>query len=151
MSEILTPRAATDVLSQTDFFSVLTDQQRASVSRICGRQDFPEAQPIYNHGEPAKYFYVLAEGTVRFAVGFGRRNASAGDMLRRGNVFGWAALTPAAKYRIATASCLTPCTVLAIEGDEFLDLMEQDNALGFQVMKQLNLLITGTLTAFAAG
>ncbi len=118
MSEILTPRAATDVLSQTDFFSVLTDEQRASVSRICGRQDFPEAQPIYNHGEPAKYFYVLAEGTVRFAVGFGRRNASAGDMLRR---------------------------------DEFLDLMEQDNALGFQVMKQLNLLITGTLTAFAAG
>jgi CRP-like cAMP-binding protein len=151
MAEILTPRAAIDVLSQTDFFSVLTDGQRASVSRICRRQEFPEAQPIYNHGEPAKYFYVLAEGTVRFAVGLGGRNAPAGDMLRRGKVFGWAALTPTAKYRIATASCLTPCAVLAIDGDEFLDLMEQDNALGFQVMKQLNLLITGTLTAFAAG
>ena len=151
MTEILTPRATIDVLEQTDFFSVLTDEQRAGVSRICRRQDFPEAQPIYNHGELAKYFYVLAEGTVRFAVGFGRRNASAGDMLRRGNVFGWAALTPTTKYRIATASCLTPCAVLAIDGDEFLGLMEQDNALGFQVMKQLNLLITGTLTAFAAG
>jgi hypothetical protein len=29
--------------------------------------------------------------------------------------------------------------------------MEQDTALGFQLMKQLNLLVTGTLTAFAAG
>jgi toluene monooxygenase system ferredoxin subunit len=152
MADILTPpRATIDMLSVTDFFSVLTTEQRARVSGICRWQEFPEAQPIYSHGEPAKYFYVLADGAVRFAIGFGGRNASAGDMLRRGNVFGWAALTPAARYRIATASCVTPCTVLAIDGEEFLDLMETDNALGFRVMKQLNLLITGTLTAFAAG
>lgn len=152
MSDILTrPRTPIDILSQTDFFAVLTPEQLERVSGISQLQECAEGCRIYNHGEPAKYFYVLIEGMVRFAIGFGNRNASAGDILRRGKVFGWAALTPGAKYRIATASCVTPCTVLAIHGDAFIDLMEQDYALGFQVMKRLNLLITGTLTAFAAG
>jgi len=152
MSDILArPRAPIDVLSQTDFFAVLSREQLGRVSGISQVQECAEGCQIYSHGDPAKYFYVLVEGTVRFAIGFGNRNASAGDILRRGKVFGWAALTPGAKYRIATASCVAPCTVLAIDGDGFVSLMEQDNALGFQVMKRLNLLITGTLTAFAAG
>jgi len=152
MSDVLTrPRAPMDVLSQTDFFAVLTPEQLHRVAAISQLQEHEEGFRIYGHGDAAKYFYVLAEGTVRFAIGFGDRRAPGGDMLRRGNVFGWAALTPGAKCRIATASCVTPSTVLAIEGDALIDLMEQDPALGFQLMKQLNLLITGTLTAFAAG
>jgi hypothetical protein len=152
MSDTLTPpRAPADVLSQTDFFAVLTPDQLRRVGSISQIQEHAEGVRIYNHGDPAKYFYVLAAGMVRFAIGFGNRKASAGDILRRGNVFGWAALTPGAKCRIATASCVTHCTVLAIDGDTLNDLMEQDTALGFQLMKQLNLLVTGTLTAFAAG
>jgi len=151
MSDMSTrPRSPIDVLSQADFFAALTPEQ---LQRICGvsqMQECEEGCRIYNHGDPAKDFYVLVEGMVRFAIGFGNRNASAGDILRRGKVFGWAALTPGAKYRIATATCVTPCTVLAIDGDALVDLMEQDNALGFQLMKRLNLLVTGTLTAFAA-
>lgn len=145
------PRTPVDVLSETDFFAALNPQQLERVSCISQLQECAEGFRIYNHGDPAKYFYVLIDGMVRFAIGFGSRNAPAGDLLRRGNVFGWAALTPGPKYRIATASCVTPCTVLAIDGDAFVGLMEQDPALGYQVMKGLNLLITGTLTAFAAG
>jgi toluene monooxygenase system ferredoxin subunit len=151
MSDILTrSRAPLDVLSQTDFFAALAPEQLARVAAICQLQECAEGLRIYNHGDSAKYFYVLAEGTVRFAIGFGSRHAAAGDILRRGHVFGWAALTPGARYRIATASCVTPCTVLAIDGDALMGLMEQDTALGYRLMKQLNLLITGTLTAFAA-
>jgi len=32
-----------------------------------------------------------------------------------------------------------------------LMLMDQDHGLGYRVMKQLNVLITGNLTAFASG
>jgi CRP/FNR family transcriptional regulator, cyclic AMP receptor protein len=152
MSDTFTrSRVPTDVLSQTDFFAVLTPEQLQRVAAISQLQEHPEGVRIYNHGDPATYFYVLADGIVRFVIGFGNRNASAGDILRRGNVFGWAALTPGAKSRIATASCVTRCTVLAIDGDALNDVMEQDTALGFQLMKQLNLLVTGTLAAFAAG
>ena len=65
--------------------------------------------------------------------------------------------------RIRRPNVNSPVPVVSLSGEEFFqqgqnnigdtlnDLMEQDTALGFQLMKQLNLLVTGTLTAFAAG
>jgi len=145
------PRAPIDVLAHTDFFVPLEGDQLARVGAIGRMLELPEGHLIYKHGQAATHFYVLAEGMVRFALGFGSRNAAAGETLRKGNVFGWAALIPGAKLRIATASCVTPCSILAIDGEAFVELMEQDPSMGFQVMKQVNLLITGTLAAFAAG
>ncbi len=75
----------------------------------------------------------------------------AGDILRRGDLFGWAALTPRCNVRIATASCLTPCTLLVLDGPGLVRLMDGDHTLGYRLMRQLNDLISGTLTAFAGG
>jgi len=105
---------------------------------------------IYNHGDPATDFYVLVEGMVRFAIGFGkpecfrRRHFASRQGVRLGSVDARRQV-PHRNRHMRDA-----CTVLAIDGDALVDLMEQDNALGFQLMKRLNLLVTGTLTAFAA-
>ena len=139
------------ILSQTDFFRDLTPDQLRAVVELSCIQECSEGQLIYNIGESASTVYVLVHGMVRLAIGRGSRNASAGDILRRGEVFGWAALTPASSLRIATASCLTSCRFLAIDGAALIELMEGDHTLGYHLMTQLNLLITGTLTAFAAG
>ena len=87
---------------------------------------------------------------VRLAIGLGNRSASAGD-IRRGEVFGWAALKPTRACASPPPSCLIPCRFLAIDGAELIGLMEQDHTLGYRLMTQLNRLITGTPTAFAAG
>lgn len=145
------PVSSSDILSRTAFFADLTPQQLDQVWRLGAVEKYSEGSRIYNLGDVAGNFYILIDGMVSFAVGFDGRNASAGKILRRGEVFGWAALTPGARRRIATASCLTPCTVVAFDGAALLELMERDFALGYRIMKQLNVLITGTLTAFAAG
>ena len=147
-AKVLTPVA---ILSQTAFFRELTPGQIERVAALSEMQQCERGQQVYRIGEPAKAIYVLVQGTVRMAVDFGGRNASAGDVVRRGEVFGWAALTPSCNLRIATASCLTPCSFLAVDGAGLVRLMEHDHTLGYRVMKQLTLLITGTLTAFAGG
>ncbi len=147
-AKVLTPVA---ILSQTVFFRELTPGQIERVAALSEMQQCERGQQVYRIGEPAKAIYVLVQGTVRMAVDFGSRNASAGDVVRRGEVFGWAALTPSCNLRIATASCLTPCSFLAVDGAGLVRLMEHDHTLGYRVMKQLTLLITGTLTAFAGG
>ena len=139
------------ILSHTDFFRDLTPDQLRSVAELSCVKECSEGQLIYNIGEAASTVYVLVHGMVRLAIGRGSRNASAGNILRRGEVFGWAALTPASSVRIATASCLTSCSFLAIDGAGLIELMDGDHTLGYHLMTQLNLLITGTLTAFAAG
>ena len=152
MSKIAPPESVPiQILTQTDFFTGLSDAQLIQVSSVCRFEAHARGEPIYKIGEVAKSLYILNRGMVRFAISYGNRDASAGDILRRGQVFGWAALTPASNVRIATASCLTSCSILAIDGAGLLQLMDQDHTLGYKLMIQLTLLITGTLTAFAGG
>jgi len=139
------------ILSATSFFGGLSDGQLEDISALCELQECGEGEQIYRVGEPASMVYVVVRGMVRLAVGYGERSASTGNVLRRGDVFGWAALTPACNQRIATASCMTACCLLAIDGTSLLALMERDHTLGYRLMTQLNRLITSTLSAFAGG
>ena len=139
------------ILSNSRFFSGLSSAQLERVAALGEIREFGEGEQIYRTGEPARDMYVLVRGMVRMAVGYGGRNASAGDVLRRGDVFGWAAVTPSCNLRLATASCIAPCTLLSLNGERLLALMEQDHTLGYRLMTQLSSLITGTLTAFAGG
>ena len=139
------------ILSQTDFFQGLTPSQIGLVAAVSELQQFESGHQVYRIGEPAKAVYVLVDGTVGMAVGFGGRNAKTGDIVRRGDVFGWAALTPGSNQRIASATCLSPCNIVAVDGVALMNLMEQDHTLGYRLVTQLTRLITGTLTAFVSG
>lgn len=141
----------TDILAHTTFFADLAPAQLEQVARLVRVEEHPQNGCIYSLGDLATEFYVLVDGMVRFTIGLGDRRTHAGQILGRGEVFGWAALVESAPKRIAAAQCITRCTVLAITGDQLLILMDHDHTLGYRIMKQLNVLITGNLTAFASG
>lgn len=149
-SDIL-PTQPRDIIAQTGFFSPLEPEQLEKVASLCGRRSIPKGSPVYLLGDPADDFFVLVDGVVRFSLRFGHAQASAGEIIRCGDVFGWAALIEGTVSRIATAHCLTPCTVLSIDGGALLSLMESDNVLGYRLMKRLNALISGNLKHFVAG
>ena len=71
--------------------------------------------------------------------------------LDRGQRARVAALVETTPRRIATAYCLTPCAVIALPGAGLGALMQGDHTLGYALMKQLSILLTSELTAFAAG
>jgi CRP/FNR family transcriptional regulator, cyclic AMP receptor protein len=139
------------VLEQARFFSGLTPAQLARIAAIGRMRSFPQDTRIYTVGDAVDDFYVLADGMVRFTLGLGKRDTAAGDIIRRGEVFGWAPLVEGHPRRIATAYCLTPCEVIAIDGGALAELLDGDPALGYAVMKKLAVLLTSELVAFAAG
>lgn len=139
------------ILAQTPFFGNLTERQVHQVSQLGRLENYGRDSLIYNLGDPADNLFVLVDGMVRFTIGLGSRQTRAGQILRRGEVFGWAALVGNAPHRIASALAITPCDVIAINGAQLMILMEQDHSLGYRIMQQLNALITGNLTAFASG
>ena len=139
------------LLRQARFFTGLTRSQLERVAALGRMRSFPQDTRIYAIGDAVDDFYVLAEGMVRFTLGLGKRETSAGDIIRRGEVFGWAPLVEGHERRIATAYCLTPCEVVAIDGSALNTLIESDSALGYALMKKLAVLLTSELVAFAAG
>jgi toluene monooxygenase system ferredoxin subunit len=145
------PVSATRVLELARFFSGLDKAQLERVAALGRVRSFPQDTRIYTVGDAVDDFYVLADGMVRFTLGLGKRDTSAGDIIRRGEVFGWAPLVEGHGRRIATAYCLTPCEVVAIDGGALNALMERDAPLGYALMKKLAVLLTSELVAFAAG
>ena len=145
------PVSAARVLEQARFFSGLDKAQLGRVAALGRVRSFPQDTRIYTVGDAIDDFYVLADGVVRFTLGLGKRETSAGDIIRRGDVFGWAPLVEGHARRIATAYCLTPCEVVAIDGGALNALMESDPPLGYSLMKKLAVLLTSELVAFAAG
>lgn len=144
-------RTERDLLGRARFFNGLDGARLERVAALGRVLHFPGDTRIYTLGDTVDDFYVLAEGMVRFTLGLGKRETSAGDIIRRGEVFGWAALMEGHSRRIATAYCLTACEVVAVDGAQLRALMESDHSTGFFIMKQLALLLTSELTAFAAG
>ena len=139
------------LLGEARFFAGLTKSQLERVAQLARLRSFPQDTRIYTVGDAVDDFYVLAEGMLRFTLGLGKRDTSAGDIIRRGEVFGWAPLVEGHARRIATAYCLTACEVVAIDGAALNRLMEADSDLGFRLMKKLAVLLTSELVAFAAG
>jgi CRP-like cAMP-binding protein len=133
------------------FFGKLERGQLERLAALGRVVDFPKDTRIYTIGDEVDDFYMLAEGTVRFTLGLGKRETAAGDIIRRGEVFGWAALVEGYSRRIATAYCLTPCQVIALDGARLREFMDADPRAGYTIMKQLAVLLTSELTAFAAG
>jgi CRP-like cAMP-binding protein len=81
----------------------------------------------------------------------GQRQATAGQVIGRGEVFGWAALTEPGLARKGTAVVMAACTALEIDGAAMIAMADADHSFGYALMRAVNKLITGTLTAFVAG
>jgi toluene monooxygenase system ferredoxin subunit len=143
--------SASEAIAQAAFFSSLGEAGRRKVASVANLVEFPSGKDIYALGEKAEYCYVLVGGIVRFNLRLGDRTAAAGEIIRRGELFGWAALIKTAQRRIATASCVTPCALVTIEGDALLALMDQDHSLGYAIMTRVSQLITSTITALVTG
>ncbi|TMH88772.1 MAG: cyclic nucleotide-binding domain-containing protein [Betaproteobacteria bacterium] len=139
------------LLREARFFSGLAAAPLERIARLGRVRSFPQDTRIYAVGDAVDNFYVLGEGMVRFTLGLGKRDTAAGDIIRRGDIFGWAPLVEGHERRIATAYCITACEVVAIDGAALNRLMEADSALGYALLKKLAVLLTSELVAFAAG
>jgi toluene monooxygenase system ferredoxin subunit len=124
-----------------ELFTGASEATLAKLAAFARREEYDQGAAIYGVGDPAEDFFVLDSGRVEFRLGRDERTSPAGFMLRKGEVFGWAALLDSHPRRIASARCVERSTVLRIDGKQTLDALEADPASGFLVMKRLSALI----------
>jgi toluene monooxygenase system ferredoxin subunit len=118
-----------------------------SLAGLARRELYRPGAVLYRPGDPADDFFVLDSGRVEFLIGRGERTAPGGFMLRKGEVFGWAALLDGYPARIASARCLEESALLRINGKAALRVLEGDPAAGFVVMRRLAALIARYLAS----
>jgi toluene monooxygenase system ferredoxin subunit len=124
-----------------ELFNGLDTRILEKLASLAKREEHAAGALLYRPGDPAEDFFVLDAGRVEFLVGRGERTAPGGFMLKKGEVFGWAALLDGYPARIASARCLEASSVLRINGKAALAVLEKDPAAGFVVMRRLAALI----------
>ncbi len=134
-------------LNVGELFSGIAEPTLAALTALAKPEEFAEGSTLYKPGDPAEDFFVLDAGRVEFQIGRDARTSPAGFMLRKGEVFGWAALLDDHPTRIATARVLEKSTLLRINGKAALKVLESDAASGYLVMRRLSALIARFLAA----
>jgi toluene monooxygenase system ferredoxin subunit len=133
-----------------ELFNGLGGATLEALAKLARREEFAAGSVIYKLGDAADDFFVLESGRVEFPIGRDERVDPAGFILRKGEVFGWAALLENHPQRIASAKVLEASAVLRINGRRALEVLESDPAAGFTVMRRLAGLIARFLAAAGA-
>jgi toluene monooxygenase system ferredoxin subunit len=138
---------AQGALDAAELFIGMTDATLAASMALAQQEERAARSICYDHGDPADDFFVLESGRVEFLIGRDERLSPAGFMLRKGEVFGWAALLDNQPQRIARATCLEQSRLLRINGKRTLKVLEKDPASGYLVMRRLSSLIARYLAS----
>ncbi|MET0918005.1 MAG: cyclic nucleotide-binding domain-containing protein [Burkholderiales bacterium] len=138
---------AQSALNAAELFVGISDPTLAAITALAKKEERAAGSVCYDFGDPADDFYVLESGRVEFLIGRDERLSPAGFMLRKGEVFGWAALLENQPRRIARATCLEQSQLLRIDGRQTLALLESDSASGYLVMRRLSSLIARYLAS----
>jgi toluene monooxygenase system ferredoxin subunit len=129
-------------LKVSELFKGASDATIARLDLLTRREEHDSPGTLYSVGDPADDLYILESGRVEFLIGRGDRTSPAGFMLRKGEVFGWAALLENQPRRIARAACVEKAVVLRLKGTDVLKVLADEPASGYLVMRQLSMLIT---------
>jgi toluene monooxygenase system ferredoxin subunit len=133
-------------LKAAQLFMDISDDTLQRLDQLARREEYESGSTLYNIGDPTDDLYILESGRVEFLIG--RDGTSpAGFVLRKGEVFGWAALLDEQPRRIAKAACLEKSVLLRLSGEETLKILASDPVSGYLVMRQLSTLITRYLTS----
>jgi toluene monooxygenase system ferredoxin subunit len=138
---------AQSALSAAELFAGITEQTLKVMTELAKKEEFDAGRALYGVGDPVDDFFILESGRVEFLIGRDERVSPAGFMLRKGEVFGWAALLDNQPRRIARATCLERSQVLRINGKEALRVLAGDPASGYVVMRHLSSLIARYLVS----
>ena len=134
-------------LKMAELFADISSATQNRLVQLTRREEYERGSVLYDLGDVTDDLYILESGRVAFELGRDDRTSAAGFILRRGEVFGWAALLEHQPVRIAKAVCVEQSTLLRLNGEEAVKVLASDPDSGYLVMRQLATLITRHFTS----
>ncbi len=139
-----------DALKLASIFEGVSGTTHDELAALARREQYEEDAVLYDVGDAVEDIYILDAGRVEFVLGRGERTSPGGFMIRKGEVFGWAALITGQPRRIARATCKEDSSVIALNGRVVREVLERNPADGYRVMSNLTHAITRYFAAFGS-
>lgn len=126
-----------EMLRRYPFFHSLSHEQLHKLAMISSWVEFAAGEWILREGDPPDRLYLIVEGDVDICLELGgaTQDPLAFTTITSGAVLGWSALI--AEQRFASARARRPVSAIAIDGARLLALCEEDEALGYRIMRRI--------------
>ncbi|RME06514.1 MAG: cyclic nucleotide-binding domain-containing protein [Anaerolineae bacterium] len=123
-------------LGQIEIFHGLAQDELEQVARLCETRTLKQGEVLVNAGDVGDEFYLLTEGSVsiQLPTPTGSRPII---HLGKGQVVGELALLDQGVRAATVQANETPTTVQVINNQKFLQLCEENNHIGYIVMRNL--------------
>ncbi|MBT3364030.1 MAG: cyclic nucleotide-binding domain-containing protein [Chloroflexi bacterium] len=127
------------LLAQSRLFEGLADDELNNIVGFCSKEVYAPGTTIFSEGEPGNKLYIVEDGKVvldmalRIGSGSGRNGSI--DVITKGQVFGW--WGGESYIQTMTARCVEKTKVIAIDAKGLWQILEQNDRIGYRVMKKL--------------
>lgn len=142
----ISPEAMIGILKATMPLQVVPDSLLRKIAATSWQVACSKGEVVYEAGEKAEDIYIVMSGSVAHELVPGAQARRPAKTLVKGDVFGWAALLEASRTRLARAVCAEESTLVCINADELLSLLEGDPDAGDVVMSRFATMITQEFT-----
>jgi CRP/FNR family cyclic AMP-dependent transcriptional regulator len=144
------------LLKETALFKNLTPTEIGKILEIAREVKFEQDDVVMKEGDFGDTLYIIEKGTVEVAKCLTMEGMDDDDGAMEANkvftrldasqhaVFGEIALLEDTK-RTATIRAVTDCVLLEIRKDDFLQLAEKDNQLGYRILLNLAGIVSARL------
>ena len=136
-------------LSSSSAFQGASEVDLELVVPLCREEVAPKDAPILKQGEPARFLYLVIEGTVGLYMNLERPDGSstgpkAVASIGAREAFGWSALVQPYKSTLS-ATAVELSRLIVLDGSVLLELLNGHRDMGYPVMANMAALIAERL------
>jgi len=134
-------------IREYNLFSGLEETELDKIAKLCTRKTYTVDTVLFDPHTTTSDVFLLEGGNESIQIEIPIRNGKskiAIHTLSKRETFGWAPLCPV-QFRTAIARVIEPATVIQINGAELIRLFDQNNHMGYLVMKNLSGIISSRL------
>lgn len=141
---------AVSLLKTFAFMKDLSNDQLIKLESLAKEEKHQAGTQLYVNGDPARCLYLVQEGKVALFMdnymGPGKPPMQVTiDIVTKGESMGWSAVVEPYHYTLS-ARCLEDTKLIAFDGEQLRDLMDEDPALGYRLMQATAKVISSRLT-----
>ncbi len=134
------------LLSEHPFFKGLKKEYLEFIVGCARNVLYKPGDFIFREGEEANEFYIIREGKVSLEISAPGRNPIIIQTLEDMEVLGWSWLVPPYYWHF-DARAVEPTRAIALDGKCLRNKCEEDNSLGYELLKRFVVIVEQRLQA----
>jgi CRP-like cAMP-binding protein len=126
-------KRAINILKKSELFRNVEEKDLDAMGQVLEKRAVQEGETLANQGDTATFFFVLKTGTILIALNDGKSAV----VNKTGDFIGLELLSSKGIY-VATLTALTPCEIVVIPRDAFLEFIQKDSPAAETFMQAWN-------------